>query len=108
MNIPKIKTLFKASVFFCTISLLLVACGNKNEMTIKPKTTTIKGDLGIYFEVINRDYKIPITQNSLEQIIAVEIKRTNADFPFDINNINPFGTNEIGRASCRERVKIKV
>src|SRR5690606_31855293 len=93
MNIPKIKTLFKASVFFCTISLLLVACGNKNEMTIKPKTTTIKGDLGIYFEVINRYYKIPITQNSLEQIIAVEIKRTNAAFPFDINNINPFGTN---------------
>lgn len=87
----KLKVLF---CIFAFISILLLSCNNNSnkEISIKPKTTEIKGDLSDYFEVVDKEYKIPIKESSFEQQIAVEIKRKDKDFPFDTDKINPFGT----------------
>jgi len=81
-------------------ALYLSACGGQNEKkvkntTIKPKTTIIKGDLSAYFEVVERDYEIKIDQKSSVKsgLISVEVKRTDKDFDFPTDKINPFGTN---------------
>ncbi len=90
----KSKISFALAIF---IALMVISCGksksSEQELTVKPKTTEIKGDLGDYFEVVDKDYKIPMDENSLNQLITVEIRRKDKDFPFDVNKINPFGTN---------------
>lgn len=90
----KSKISFALAIF---IALMVISCGKsksgEQELTVKPKTTEIKGDLGEYFEVVDKEYKIPVDENSLNQLITVEIRRKDKDFPFDVNKINPFGTN---------------
>lgn len=80
--------------------LYLSACGGKTEkqaksVTVKPKTTAVKGDLGDYFEVVERDYQIKTDPKSFMSyaVISVEVKRTDKDFTFPTDKINPFGTN---------------
>lgn len=83
------------------ISITLTNCGGRGgkdkdevkEVTIKPKSTSIKGDLGDYFEVVDKNYVVKAEKYSSRGIISVEVKRTDKDFDFPTNNINPFGTN---------------
>lgn len=89
-------TIFGTILF---LSTTLTSCGGSdgektNVVTIKPKSTSIKGDLGDYFEVIDKDYVIKKEEGSFMGggIISVEVKRTDKDFDFPIDNINPFGT----------------
>lgn len=67
----------------------------KDEITVKPKSTTLKGDLKDYFEVVDKDYKIKVEEGSfmVTGMITVEVKRTDKNFDFPTDNINPFGTN---------------
>ncbi len=81
-------------------SVILTSCGDgkkkeANEVTIKPKSTSIKGDLSSYFEVIDKDYVLKAEEDSFMggAIISVEVKRKDKDFDFPTDNINPFGTN---------------
>jgi hypothetical protein len=90
-------TIFGAILFASTI---LMSCGSGDkedttEVTIKPKSTSIKGDLGDYFEVVDKDYIIKVEEGSFMGggIISVEVKRTDKEFDFPTDNINPFGTN---------------
>jgi hypothetical protein len=81
-------------------TVILTSCGGDekketSEVTIKPKSTSIKGDLGAYFEVIDKDYVLKVEEGSFSggAIISVEVRRTDKDFDFPTDNINPFGTN---------------
>lgn len=81
-------------------SVILISCGGGekkavNEVTIRPKSTVVKGDLGAYFEVVEKDYVIKLEEGSFigGAIISVEVRRTEKDFDFPTDNINPFGTN---------------
>jgi hypothetical protein len=87
----------------CSFLALTTSCKKTQEneennkiksITVKPKTTVIKGDLGEYFVVVENDYEIKLEENSFngEGIISVEVKRTAKDFNFSTDNINPFGT----------------
>jgi hypothetical protein len=49
--------------------------------------------LGDYFEVIEKDYKIPVGGSSFDQLISVEVKRKDKDFPFNVDKVKPYGTN---------------
>lgn len=81
------------------ITLLLTSCGGNSkskieDIVVKPKSTILKGDLKDYFEVVDKDYKIIIEEGFLvEGIITVGVERTEIDFDFPTDNINPFGTN---------------
>ena len=82
------------------VSAIMTSCGGgkkkgTNEVTIKAKSTSIKGDLGDYFAVIDKDYVLKVEEGSIMggAIISVEVKRTDKDFDFKTDNINPFGTN---------------
>ena len=82
------------------VSAIMTSCGGgekkgTNEVTIKAKSTSIKGDLGDYFEVVDKDYVLKVEEGSIMggAIISVEVKRTDKDFDFPTENINPFGTN---------------
>ncbi len=93
----KLMTIFGAMFI---VSAIMTSCGggeNKgtNEVTIKAKSTSIKGDLGDYFEVVDKDYVLKVEEGSFMggAIISVEVKRTDKDFDFPTENINPFGTN---------------
>ena len=82
-----IQILFFSTLFFA------ISCNEKKNISVKPETTSIKGDLGEYFEVVQKDYVIPIDENSLKQLISVELKRTDKDFSFKTDKLNPYGTN---------------
>jgi len=88
-----LKTIFGV---FIIASFIFTSCGGvkKEEskgVTIKPKSTSIKGDLGDFFTVVDKDYVVK--EESMGGLISVEVKRTEKDFDFPVNNINPFGTN---------------
>jgi hypothetical protein len=93
----KFTTILGAILF---ASVIFTSCGGgekkeTSEVTIKPKSTSVKGDLGDYFEVVDKDYVLKVEEGSLMggAIISVEVKRTDKDFDFPTENINPFGTN---------------
>ena len=77
------------------LALGLVSCGGKKdaenaEIVLSPETTHIKGDLGDYFEVVDREYTL--TDGFSGKIVSVEVKRTDADYAFDIAGVSPMGT----------------
>jgi len=90
---------FLAIIFMA--ATIMSSCGSSSsdkketggDVSVKPKTTQIKDDLGDYFEVVEKEYKIPTGGSSFDQKISVEVKRTDKDFPFDVDKVNPFGTN---------------
>lgn len=88
------KSLQLALVAF--ITLFLTSCEVKElpEANVKPKTTTLKGGLKDYFEVVDKEYKIQAQENTYknEGMITVEIRRNDKDFDFPTDNLNPFGT----------------
>lgn len=80
--------------------LLLSACtGNSSQKktastTLKPGQTNVKGDLSDYFEVVEKDYEVE--NNSMFNVINVELKRIGDDLPFDADRANPFGVDGMG------------
>ena len=93
-KMKKLMIIFGAILFASTI---LTSCGGgtkkDDSVKIKPKTTTVKGDLGDYFEVVDKEYEIKKIEGEMFTLITVEVKRNSKDFSFPTNNINPFGTN---------------
>jgi len=73
--------------------IVLSSCKEKEKkekgIIVKPKTTTLKGNLKPYFEVVNKDYNV--SKDSWGYKITVEIKRNDKDYDFNTNNINAFG-----------------
>lgn len=80
------------------LALGLASCGGKKdaekaEIVLSPETTHIKGDLGDYFEVVDREYTVT---NDWGDMVSVEVKRTDADYAFDITGVSPMGTHGQG------------
>lgn len=96
---PKHLT-FLLSIAFA--SLLLSSCGSKKKslpsINVTPKNISIKGDLGEYFEVVNKEYQIKRDEHSALKdefkpgIISVEVKRNEKDFAFPFDKVAFFGT----------------
>lgn len=79
------------------MAICLAACGGKkdseekgnDEITLTPETTKIKGDLGEYFKVVDKEYTVT---KEFEDMVSIEVERTDVDFDFDLTGIEPFGT----------------
>lgn len=77
------------------MAVCLAACGGKKdseekeEIVLTPETTKIKGDLGDYFEVVEKEYTVT---NDFGDMVSIEVKRTDADFSFDLKGVEPYGT----------------
>jgi len=68
------------------LSLVLFSCSSENK-SITPKSSDIKGELGEYYEVVNKDYLINKKENEAE--IIVEIKKKSTELPYSsISAIN--------------------
>lgn len=77
------------------MAVCLAACGGKKgseekeEIVLTPETAQIKGDLGDYFEVVDKEY--PITDD-WGDMVSIEVKRTDVDYSFDLKGVEPYGT----------------
>lgn len=77
------------------MAVCLAACGGKKgseekeEIVLTPETTRIKGDLGDYFEVVEKKYTVT---KDYRDMVSIEVKRTDADFSFDLKGVEPYGT----------------
>lgn len=78
---------------------VLVSCGGKKNseeketIVLTPETTHIKGDLGDYFEVVDKEYTVTDDWGNL---VSIEVKRTDVDFVFDLKGVEPYGTSGQG------------
>lgn len=75
-------------------ALALTSCGGGNKeqpapVKVKPETTAIKGALAGCFEVVDKEYTIKKDYSSKE--ITIEVKRTDAELPYSIDDIDSFG-----------------
>ncbi len=72
-------------------TLIITSCGEKKgeEIVLTPETTHIKGDLGDYFEVVDKEYTIT---NGWGDLVSIEVKRTDVDYTFDLKGVEPYGT----------------
>ena len=76
------------------MAVCLAACGGKKgseekeEIVLTPETTQIKGDLGDYFEVVEKEYTVT---NDFGDMVSIEVKRTDADFSFDLKGVEHYG-----------------
>lgn len=81
------------------IAFSLASCGSKNNQSeedkseeskgLTPETTKIKGDLGDYFEVVDKDYIL--TKDGIGVMVSVEVKRTDTEYAFDPQGVEDFG-----------------
>lgn len=77
------------------MAVCLAACGGKKgseekeEIVLTPETTQIKGDLGDYFEVVDKEYTIT---DDWGDMVSIEVKRTDVDYSFDLKGVVPYGT----------------
>lgn len=79
-----------------TIAICLVSCGDKKkteekseEIVLTPETTKIKGDLGDYFEVVDKEYTVT---DDWGDMVTIEVKRTDTDYAFNLKGVEPYGT----------------
>lgn len=84
------------------VAICLASCGGKQnseetvetedtvEIVLTPETTQIKGDLGDYFEVVEKEYTA--TNEYGLSTISIEVKRTDTDYSFDLKGVDPYGT----------------
>lgn len=76
------------------VAICLASCGGKKnseeteEIVLTPETTQIKGDLGDYFEVVEKEYTVT---NDWGDMVSIEVKRTDADYSFDLKGVEPYG-----------------
>lgn len=81
------------------IAVSLLSCGgNKGKqvttVTVKPKTTVIKGDLGDYYQVVDKNYQVKLLNVELKDTIyqiVVEIMRNDKKFPFSTDKVQRVG-----------------
>lgn len=98
------KKIFLLSIL--TTAFMITSCGSSDNdggdsneanetLTLTPKTVQIKGDLGDYFEVIDKEYE---TTHDMFDVISIEIKRTDKDLPFDSKSdaVRPTGYSGAG------------
>ena len=77
------------------MAICLVSCGNKKnpeeteQIVLSPETTKIKGDLGDYFEVVEKEY---IVTDDWGDMVSIEVKRTDTAYAFDLKGVEPYGT----------------
>lgn len=76
------------------MTICLTSCGGKKEqvdesIVLTPETTHIKGDLGDYFEVVEKEYHV--TEN-WGDMVSIEVKRTDVDYSFNLKGVEPYGT----------------
>lgn len=89
------KKYFKIPAILGLTALLAVSCGKKGsdsdtaedkdapkEGVIKAETTTVSGDLGECYKVVDREYK-PTGEHPT--LLTVDLERTSAELPFDLN-----------------------
>lgn len=55
------------------------------DVILTPETTNIKGDLGDYYEVVEKEYPLS------DDVVSVEIKRTDKEWDLDLTGIEPYG-----------------
>lgn len=77
------------------IAIGLASCGGKKKseeaekIVLTPETTHIKGDLGDYFEVVEKEYTVT---DGWGDMVSVEVRRTDVDYDFDLKGAEPYGT----------------
>ncbi len=97
----KIKQTLNLFTIAIIAIILTTSCGGGNKekettittVSVKPKTTVIKGDLGEYYQVVDKEYQIKFDANSISEkgIITVEVKRNDKTFPFSVDKVSPMG-----------------
>lgn len=92
----KIFLSMKQLKFFvmASFAVVLASCGGKKSsdsegIVLTPETTHIKGDLGDYFEVVDKEYTV---SDQWGDLVSVEVKRTGVAYAFDLKGIEPYGT----------------
>lgn len=94
---------FKFLFGFLAVGLMASCGGGGGEKekapvseSMKPETTTVSGDLGECFVVVDREYKL--TDNgALGRLLTVELERTEAALPFELTSstdLADFGTSK--------------
>lgn len=84
------------SFLVAVMALCLISCGGKKDssdekVVLNPETTHIKGDLGDYFEVVDKEYTATKEEYGRGYIISVEVKRTDADYAFNPKGVEHYG-----------------
>ena len=81
------------------MAISLVSCGGKKnsdeneKIVLTPETTSIKGDLGDYFKVVDKEYTVT---NDFGSLVTIEVERTDMDYSFDLKGVEPYGTSGRG------------
>lgn len=78
----------KKSLLFAIALVALVSCGKK-VATLTPQTVTIKGELGEYYEVVNKTF--PLNDCTFGKMVQVELKRLDKAMPSYYKEFDPVG-----------------
>ncbi len=91
-------TLFTTALL---VALIFSGCKSKlPEIKIKPKTVTIKGPLGKYFEVVDKEYVINESEVEAyegQYSFSVELKRLDTPFENELAYPNTYEVKSFGR-----------
>lgn len=77
------------------MAISLASCGGKKnsdeneKIVLTPETTNIKGDLGDYFKVVDKEYTVT---NDFGDMVTIEVERTDKEYSFDLKGAEPYGT----------------
>lgn len=95
----KCRRIVSALFLSALVSGVVTSCGNSKKSeegyTLSPETTAVKGDLSDYYEVVSKEYT---TSNGIfsDNILSVEVRRTDKEFDFDPETTKPMGTVSVG------------
>ena len=78
---------------FCAACMLTFgACSKSKDATLTPQSANVQGDLRDYFTVVERPYIVKYDENGWNKyLISIELQRTDKDFAFDTEGIEPVG-----------------
>lgn len=69
-------------------SLIFTSCGGGQcDLSFKPKSTSVKGELSDFFTIVDREYKVEKPEGYNHSLIKVEFKRTEKEFDFDAKDL---------------------
>ena len=87
--------IFNRLTIALAFALILSSCGEtkQNPIEIAPLNTSIDGDIGKYFEIVEGSYKMETYDNQgyLGYIVQIEVKRTDLDFDFGTDSLELYG-----------------
>lgn len=66
------------------VTTVMISCGKKDQV-IKPKSISIKGDLGKYFQVVEHDYKFNL--KGMYPTVSIEVKRNEVPLEFSTEKL---------------------